>query len=152
MAERISQQTFYKLGARLTNNLVALGEIDPASGIEKGIVHLVKLRVSQINHCCYCQHMHSQEARDDGERQVRLDVLPAWEEAPCFTERERAALAWAEAITLINEALIDDELYQQVLHAFDEKGVIELTSVILAINSWNRISVSLQFVPDIKAN
>lgn len=148
MSSRISQKSVYSL-ARIPQNLLALDAVSEGSSITKTIQHLVKLRVSQINHCCYCQHMHSDEARKDGEKQVRLDVLPAWREAPCFSSKERAALAWAESLTLISQNEVDDSLYQKVLSEFGEKDLLELTTVVLAINSWNRIAVSMQFVPSI---
>ncbi|WP_336274499.1 carboxymuconolactone decarboxylase family protein [Vreelandella indica] len=150
MSQRISQQAVYRLCPRLAEHLVPLGAVASGSTVTPTITHLVKLRVSQINHCGFCQHMHSQEARDDGEHQVRLDVLPAWREVACFSEQERAALAWAEALTLLSQHPISDETYQNALAAFGEQDLLELTTVILAINSWNRVAVSMQFMPAIK--
>lgn len=150
MSQRISQQAVYRLCPRLAEHLVPLDTVAYGSAVTPTISHLVKLRVSQINHCGFCQHMHSQEARDDGEHQVRLDVLPAWREVGCFSEQERAALAWAEALTLLSQHPISDETYQNALTAFGEQDLLELTTVILAINSWNRVAVSMQFMPAIK--
>ena len=149
MSTRISQQSVYRLCPRLAKHLTALGDVAPDSTVDRSIIHLVNLRVSQINHCCFCQHMHSQEARDDGEHQVRLDVLPAWREAPCFSTQERAALAWAEALTLVSQQAVSDNDYQNALAAFGEQGLIDLTAIIVQINSWNRVSVGFQFAPDI---
>lgn len=149
MSQRISRQAVYKLTPRLAKHLVPLGEVVANSAVTPAIIHLVQLRVSQINQCCFCQHMHTQEARDDGEHQVRLDVLPAWREAPCFNKQERAALEWAEALTLISQQSVSDSVYQNALAAFGEQDLLELTTVILAINSWNRVAVSMQFAPDI---
>ncbi|MFS8152155.1 carboxymuconolactone decarboxylase family protein [Vreelandella titanicae] len=149
MSTRISQQSVYHLCPRLAKHLTALGDVAPDSTVDRSIIHLVNLRVSQINHCCFCQHMHSQEARDDGEHQVRLDVLPAWREAPCFSTQERAALAWAEALTLVSQQAVSDNDYQNALAAFGEQGLIDLTAIIVQINSWNRVSVGFQFAPDI---
>ncbi|MGP9676659.1 MULTISPECIES: carboxymuconolactone decarboxylase family protein [unclassified Halomonas] len=149
MSQRISRQVVYKLTPRLAKHLVPLGEVAANSAVTPAIIHLVQLRVSQINQCCFCQHMHTQEARDDGEHQVRLDVLPAWREAPCFNKQERAALEWAEALTLISQQSVSDTAYQNALAAFGEQDLLELTTVILAINSWNRLAVSMQFAPDI---
>lgn len=149
MSQRISRQAVYKLTPRLAKHLVPLGEVAANSAVTPTIIHLVQLRVSQINQCCFCQHMHTQEARDDGEHQVRLDVLPAWREAPCFNKQERAALEWAEALTLISQQSVSDSVYQNALAAFGEQDLLELTTVILAINSWNRVAVSMQFAPDI---
>ncbi|OWV29880.1 carboxymuconolactone decarboxylase family protein [Halomonas campaniensis] len=149
MSTRMSQQSVYRLVPRLAKNLTALGNVASDSTVNRSIIHLVNLRVSQINHCCFCQHMHSQEARDDGEHQVRLDVLPAWREAPCFSTQERAALAWAEALTHVSQQAVSDSDYQNALDAFGEQGLIDLTAIIVQINSWNRISVGFQFSPDI---
>lgn len=149
MSKRMSQQSVYRLCPRLAKHLTALGDVAPDSTVNRSIIHLVNLRVSQINHCCFCQHMHSQEARDDGEHQVRLDVLPAWREAPCFSTKERAALAWAEALTLVSQQAVSDNDYQNALAAFGEQGLIDLTAIIVQINSWNRVSVGFQFAPDI---
>ncbi|MCE7519072.1 carboxymuconolactone decarboxylase family protein [Vreelandella titanicae] len=149
MSTRMSQQSVYRLCPRLAKHLTALGDVAPDSTVNRSIIHLVNLRVSQINHCCFCQHMHSQEARDDGEHQVRLDVLPAWREAPCFSTQERAALAWAEALTLVSQQAVSDNDYQNALSAFGEQGLIDLTAIIVQINSWNRVSVGFQFAPDI---
>src|SRR5690606_38574766 len=145
--QRITPQEVYKLCPRLPRSLIALAEITAESAITPKIRHLVKLRVSQLNHCCYCQHMHSEEARKDGERQVRLDVLPAWREAPCFTRQERAALAWAEALTLLATQPIPDAVYEEALAQFGMNDLLELSTVILQINSWNRLAVSMQFEP-----
>ncbi|MGM0824969.1 MAG: carboxymuconolactone decarboxylase family protein [Pseudomonadota bacterium] len=149
MSTRMSQQSVYRLCPRLAKHLTALGDVAPDSTVNRSIIHLVNLRVSQINHCCFCQHMHSQEARDDGEHQARLDVLPAWREAPCFSTQERAALAWAEALTLVSQQAVSDNDYQNALAAFGEQGLIDLTALIVQINSWNRVSVGFQFAPDI---
>ncbi|CEP35759.1 MULTISPECIES: carboxymuconolactone decarboxylase family protein [unclassified Halomonas] len=149
MSTRMSQQSVYRLYPRLAKHLTALGDVAPDSTVNRSIIHLVNLRVSQINHCCFCQHMHSQEARDDGEHQVRLDVLPAWREAPCFSTQERAALAWAETLTLVSQQTVSDNDYQNALAAFGEQGLIDLTAIIVQINSWNRVSVGFQFAPDI---
>ncbi|WP_386078222.1 carboxymuconolactone decarboxylase family protein [Vreelandella sp. F11] len=149
MSTRMSQQSVYRLVPRLAQHLTALGSVASDSTVNRSIIHLVNLRVSQINHCCFCQHMHSQEARDDGEHQVRLDVLPAWREAPCFSTQERAALAWAEALTHVSQQAVSDSDYQSALDAFGEQGLIDLTAIIVQINSWNRISVGFQFSPDI---
>jgi AhpD family alkylhydroperoxidase len=149
MSTRMSQQSVYRLCPRLAKHLTALGDVAPDSMVNRSIIHLVNLRVSQINHCCFCQHMHSQEARDDGEHQVRLDVLPAWREAPCFSTKERAALAWAETLTLVSQQAVSDNDYQNALAEFGEQGLIDLTAIIVQINSWNRVSVGFQFAPDI---
>lgn len=148
MNSRISQATLFKQHPQLVNHLIAIGELPADSVISNTLRHLVRLRASQINGCGFCQHMHTNEARQDGEQQERLDVLPAWREMVCFSEVERAALAWTEALTQISDGAIDDALYQQTLNTFGEAGLIALTAIIVQINSWNRIAVSFQFQPD----
>lgn len=148
MQTRISPDTVYENCPRLAKHLIALGQVSLETKIPDAVIHLVKIRVSQINHCCFCQHMHASEARASGEQQARLDVLPAWQEAPCFSNTERAALSWAEALTTINTQRVNDAIFARALDAFGEHDLIELTTIVLEINSWNRLSVSLQFEPD----
>jgi len=150
MRQRLAPQELYSLCPRIPKHLRALGETSPGSAITPRLRHLIDLRVSQLNHCCFCQHMHSEEARQDGERQVRLDVLAAWREAPCFTAQERAALAWAEALTLLATQPIPVEAYEEALALFGMNDLLELSTVVLQINSWNRLAVSLQFTPVIE--
>ena len=149
MQQRISQSTLYQQCPRLVTHLTALAEIPHDTAMSASLLHLVRLRASQLNHCGFCQKMHADEAREEGESQSRLDVLAAWRELTCFTPRERVALAWTEALTLIHNGEVSDEIYQAAVTEFGEANLIELTSVILQINSWNRISVSLRFQPDI---
>ncbi|WP_286232701.1 carboxymuconolactone decarboxylase family protein [Thalassotalea sediminis] len=151
MQPRLSPENLYKNCPRVPTHLIGLGKLADNETLSKQLLHLVKLRASQINHCGFCQKMHADEARADGEQQSRLDVLSAWRELSCFTAQERAALAWTEALTLIASEEITDQTYQQVTEAFGEQGVVELTTVILEINSWNRISVGFGFQPEIKA-
>jgi AhpD family alkylhydroperoxidase len=115
-----------------------------ASGLEHGLLELVKTRVSQLNGCAFCLDMHTKDARAAGEDEQRLYLLPAWREAPCYTERERAALAWAEAVTLLKDQQVPDEVYEQARRQFDEKALVDLTLAIVAINGWNRLSVSFR--------
>ena len=111
------------------------------SGLEHSLLHLVKLRASQINGCAYCVDMHSKDARAEGEDEQRLYALPVWRETPFFSERERAALAWTEALTPIHEHDVPDELYHAVREHFSEKELVDLTLAIVAINGWNRLAV-----------
>lgn len=111
------------------------------SGLEDILLELVKTRVSQINHCAWCLDMHTKDARALGETEQRLYLVSAWREAPCYSERERAALAWAEAVTLISQEEISDELYDEVRRHFTEKELVDLTYAIIAINGWNRLNV-----------
>ena len=108
---------------------------------------LIEIRVSQINGCAYCLDMHATEARHLGETQQRLDCLAAWREAPFFTDRERAALAWAEAITHVSETHAPDEIYQQVKRHFADQELVNLTAAIGMINLWNRMSVAFRSEP-----
>jgi len=114
------------------------------SGLEHSLLELVKTRASQINRCGYCIDMHTKDARAGGESEQRLYLLPAWREAPFYTERERAALEWTEALTQISENDVADELYQRVRRHFDEKELVDLTLAITAINSWNRLAIAFR--------
>ncbi|HEX2601943.1 MAG TPA: carboxymuconolactone decarboxylase family protein [Gemmatimonadaceae bacterium] len=111
------------------------------SGLEHSLLELVKLRASQINGCAYCLDMHSKDARAEGETEQRIYVLSAWREAPFYTPRERAALAWTEAVTLIADG-VPDELYESARAQFDEKELVDLTMAIITINGWNRLSIA----------
>jgi AhpD family alkylhydroperoxidase len=108
---------------------------------------LIEIRVSQINGCAYCLDLHTPEARHLGETQQRLDCLAAWREAPFFDERERAALAWAEAITHVAETRVPDEIYAEAKKHFAEKELVDLTAAIGMINLWNRMSVAFRSEP-----
>lgn len=112
------------------------------SGLEHALLELVKTRVSQINGCAHCLDMHTKDARAAGETEQRLHVLAAWREAPFYSARERAALAWAEAVTLIAGGDPPDALYEEVHAQFDDKALVDLTLAIVAINGWNRLAVS----------
>jgi len=118
-----------------------------ASGIDKKLLHLVKARASQINHCAYCIDMHMKEARAGGETEERLYLLSAWREAPQFTAKERAALAWTETVTLVAETNVPEHEWDAVRKEFSEEEVASLTLAIATINVWNRISVSFRTVP-----
>ncbi|AWN73853.1 carboxymuconolactone decarboxylase family protein [Legionella anisa] len=118
-----------------------------SSGLEKSLLELVKLRASQINGCAYCVDMHTADAKKEGESDRRLHAVVVWRETPFFTPRERAALAWTEAVTLLSETHAPDDIYNEVLTCFNEKEVIDLTMAIIAINSWNRLAVSFRKSP-----
>jgi AhpD family alkylhydroperoxidase len=117
------------------------------SGLEPTLLELVKTRASQLNGCAYCIDMHTKDARAHGETEQRLYALPAWRETPFFSERERAALAWTEAVTLVADAPIDEDDYADVRDHFDEKSLVDLTLAIVAINGWNRLSIAFATVP-----
>ena len=124
--------------------MFGLGKYLAKSSIEKSLQHLIEYRVSQINGCAYCLDMHSKDLRADGETEQRLFVLAAWREAPFYTDRERAALAWAEAVTLVTEGHVSDEVYEEVKKQFSEEELIDLTLAVTTINAWNRISIAFR--------
>ena len=115
-----------------------------ASGLEYSLIELVKMRASQINGCAYCLHMHSQDARRAGEREERLHLLAAWRESSLYNERERAALAWTEAVTHLAETGAPDADFEAVKRLFTEAEIVNLTLAIAMINLWNRIAVPLR--------
>src|SRR5579872_2921228 len=117
------------------------------SAIEQRLLHLIKLRASQINGCAYCLDMHWKDLRSIGESEQRLYGLDAWEESPYYSERERAALAWTEAVTTIHEGHAPDELYQKVRLQFSEKELADLTFAIATINTWNRLAIAARTTP-----
>jgi len=114
------------------------------SGLETKLLELVRLRASQMNGCAYCVDMHTKDARAEGESEQRLYAVLVWRDTPFFTERERAALAWTEAITRIGESRASDTVYQQALRQFNEKEMVDLTMAIIAINSWNRLAIGFR--------
>lgn len=118
------------------------------SGIEKPLLELVKLRASQINGCAYCIAMHAADAARDGERQERLHLLPAWRETALYTPRERAALAWTEALTLVADSRVPDEVYEEACRQFSEKELVDLAFAVIAINGWNRLAIAFRLQPE----
>ena len=112
------------------------------SGLDHTLLHLVKLRASQINGCGYCLDMHSKDARAAGETEQRIYVLNAWREAPFYSERERAALAWTEEITMISEG-VSEEVLEATKAQFNEKEIVDMTMGLVTINAWNRLSIGL---------
>jgi AhpD family alkylhydroperoxidase len=131
----------------------ALGALEThvqGSGLEKSLIELVKTRASQINGCAFCINMHTQDARKQGETEQRLYLLNAWRESPVYTDRERAALAWTEAVTLVSETHVPDDVYNEVRSQFSEQETVNLTMLVATINAWNRISVSFRALPTVK--
>jgi AhpD family alkylhydroperoxidase len=116
-------------------------------GLEEPLLHLVKLRASQINGCAYCLDMHWKDLRAIGENEQRLYSLDAWRESPWYSERERAALAWTDALTLLTNGHVPDSVYEAVRPHFTEKELSDLTLAITTINGWNRICVASRVVP-----
>lgn len=117
------------------------------SGLERSLLELVRMRASQINGCAYCLDMHSKDARAAGETEQRLYELNAWRETPFYSERERAALAWTEALTLVHQTHAPDDVYEEVRKRFTEEEVVSLTAAIVSINSWNRLAIGFRAVP-----
>ena len=114
------------------------------SGLERSLIELVKIRASQLNGCAYCLDMHTKDARAAGESEQRLYVLAAWREAPFYSERERAALEWTEALTVLARDGVPDELYERTRRVFSALELVNLTTAIIAINGWNRLSVAFR--------
>ncbi len=114
------------------------------SGLEESLIELIKVRASQLNGCAHCLDMHTREARAQGESEQRLYLLDAWREAPFYSARERAALAWTEAMTRIGEAGIGDALYAEARAEFSEKELVDLSLAVIAINGWNRMAVAFR--------
>jgi AhpD family alkylhydroperoxidase len=117
------------------------------SGLEPSLLELVKMRASQINGCAYCLDMHSKDARAAGETEQRLYTLNAWRETPFFTDRERAALEWTEAVTLVSEDHVPDAVYDEVRQHFSEEELVKLTMAVVTINTWNRVAIAFRAVP-----
>jgi AhpD family alkylhydroperoxidase len=117
------------------------------SGLEESLLHLIKLRASQINGCAYCLDMHWKDLKAVGEQDHRLYELDAWEESPFYSERERAALAWTDAVTRVADSRVPDELYAEVRKHFSDKELADLTLAVATINAWNRLAISARTVP-----
>ena len=117
------------------------------SGLDQGLLHMVKLRASQINGCAYCIDMHWKDARAVGETEQRLYGLDAWREAPYYSDRERAALEWTEALTNITDGHVPDATFNAVRGHFSEKDLVDLTWAAASINAWNRIAIAFRSVP-----
>ncbi len=116
-------------------------------GLDHALLELVKLRASQINRCAHCIDMHTKELRADGESEQRLYLLNAWRESPFYSERERAALAWTEAVTLVADSQVPDDVYEEARKQFSEEELVNLTMAVVAINGANRLNVAFRTVP-----
>ncbi len=144
MQERLSYSEVAPEGTAVLRSLESYVR---QSGLEASMLELVRLRASQINGCAYCIDMHTKDARTHGESEQRLYAVSAWHEAPFFTGRERAALAWTEAVTRVGESHVPDDAYAEARKHFSEKELVDLTFAIIAINGWNRLAVSFRSVP-----
>lgn len=138
---------FLELTPNVVRAMIGLGKPLMQSGLEKRLLDLVFFRVSQMNGCAFCLDMHSKDLRADGETEQRLYLLEAWRESPFYSDRERAALAWAEAVTTLNGKDVPDEVYDQARSQFSETELVNLTLAVVAINGWNRLNISFRTTP-----
>ena len=126
--------------------LMALETEVQQSGLEPTLVELVKIRASQINGCAFCLHMHTRDAHAKGESEQRIYLLNAWRESPLYSDRERAALAWTESVTLVSQTHVPDEVFAQAKAQFSDEELAQLTLLIVAINGWNRFAIAFRAV------
>jgi len=138
---------YVKTAPGVRTAMSSLEEYVHKSGLERSLLELVKLRASLINGCAYCADMHTKVARSLGETEQRLYTVSLWSETPFFSERERAALAWTEAVTRVSMEHVPDEVYELARRQFSEKELVDLTLAIVAINGWNRLAIAFRTVP-----
>jgi AhpD family alkylhydroperoxidase len=136
-----------KVSPKAIEAMFGLERYAEQSVLPKNLLDLVRLRVSQMNGCAYCIDMHSKDLRAAGESEQRLYLLDAWRESPFYNDKERAALAWAEAVTLVAEGHVPDEIHDQARSQFNEQELVDLTMAIVAINGWNRLNIAFRTVP-----
>ena len=141
---------YFSRAPALMRAVLGLNQAVEQSGLEPSLLHLVKLRASQINGCSYCVDMHAHEALADGESQQRVIMVAAWRESPLFTARERAAFAWTEALTKVSEGGVPDALYAEVLTEFSEEEMVKLSVAVAIINTWNRLSVAFRTIHPVR--
>ena len=134
----------YKAAPAAYKPLIDLQAYTDTCGLEPSLLELVKMRASQINGCAFCLEMHSREARAAGESEARLYLLNAWRESPLYSDRERAALEWTEAVTLVSETAVPDSVFEIARAAFSEEELVNLTVAIGMINVWNRLAISFR--------
>lgn len=144
MKQRIN---YYAVAPEAFQIMLKFEEYAKTTGFDKKLIELIKMRTSQINGCAYCLDMHTKDARYIGETEQRIYLLSAWREAPFYTDEERAALELTEAVTLISQNGVPDELYDRVRKHFDEKQFVDLVVLINTINSWNRLAITMRNVP-----
>lgn len=140
------RMNYLRTAPELIGAVHALNDAAVNSGLERSLVHMVKIRASQINGCAYCVDMHTREARKDGEGEQRLHLLAVWRESPLYSDRERAALAWTEKLTRIADGPVDDALYASMLEQFSEADLVKLSVLIGVINVWNRLAIPFRSV------
>lgn len=151
MTDKATQQRLAaaKVSPDFYKAMLGLQAYVDACGLEKSLLHLIEIRASQINGCAYCMAMHTNEARKRGESDERMHLLNAWHEAPVFTARERAALAFTEAVTLICKHHVPDDVYEEARRQFSEKELVDLTAAVIAINGWNRAAITFRATPQL---
>ena len=142
-----SRMDYSKIAPEAVKGMWELESYVRHSGLEPPLLELVRLRASQINGCAFCIDMHTKDARAAGESEQRLYAVSVWEETPFFDERERAALAWTEAVTKVSDTHVPDGVYELARQSFSERELIDLTMAIIAINGWNRLAISFRKVP-----
>ncbi len=138
---------YYKAAPEAVKAMLELEKFVESCGLDKSLLNLIKLRASQINGCAYCADLHVADAIKAGESQRRLHAVALWHDTPFFTPRERAALAWTEAVTLLATTHAPDNVYEEVKKNFNDKEIVDLTMAVVTINSWNRLSVSFRKQP-----
>ncbi len=134
----------YKAAPGAMQALMTFEKYVQSSGLEKSLIDLLKTRASQINGCAFCIHMHTKDARTNGETEERLYLLDAWRESSLYSERERAALAWTEAVTLVSQTHVPDAVFNELRQHFSEEEIVKLTMLVATINAWNRIAISFR--------
>jgi uncharacterized peroxidase-related enzyme len=140
---------YHSLAAAGIKALGAVSAYEDNCGIEPTLRRLVELRVSQINGCAYCLDLHARQLRELGEKQQRLDVLSAWHETALFSNRERAALAWAESVTLVSETHVPDAAFEAARAEFSERDLANLALIVATMNAWNRLAISFRSEPPV---
>ncbi len=146
-----ARMNMYEVAPDAMKAMLALENYVSGSGLEKSLMELVKMRASQINGCAFCLDMHSRDARKHGETEQRLYVLPAWRESPLFSPRERAALAWTEALTLIAQTHAPDDVYEELRSQFSEAEIAKLSLLVVTINGWNRLAIGMRAIHPVGA-
>jgi AhpD family alkylhydroperoxidase len=142
----IKRINYYQVNSKAINALASANK--HITSIDKKLRALIELRVSQINGCAYCVDLHSQQAREEGEDQQRIDCLTVWQESSFFNEAECAALAWAEALTHISATRASDNAYEALQQHYSEQQIVDMTLVISTMNMWNRLAISMRRLPD----
>jgi AhpD family alkylhydroperoxidase len=140
-----------KLAPDAYKALAGLQSYIDGCGLERSLLELVKIRASQINGCAFCLVAHTRDARKLGETDDRMHLLNAWDEVPAFSERERAALAWTEAVTQITDGHVPDHVYDMARQQFSEKELVDLNYAVIAINAWNRLAIAFRKQPRVLA-